>query len=230
MSRRTAVVLAAVLLAACGPTTPTTTAPTPSSSPTAAAAAEPLPDPTTDGARSLEDVLATRRSVREFGDAPLTRAQLGQLLWAAQGVTSAAGQRTAPSAGGLYPLEVHAVTADGLLHYDPDAHAVRTVDDRDLRADLAELAAGQTWIADAPAVLVVTGIEARTAAEYGDRAPRYVALEAGHAAQNVLLQAAALGLAATPVGAITDADARALLSLSDDHTVYELLPVGHPAG
>src|SRR3990172_7742041 len=58
-----------------------------------------LPQPRRSGPWSVEGALAERRSVREYAGAPLTRADLGQLLWAAQGITGAEDLRTAPSAG-----------------------------------------------------------------------------------------------------------------------------------
>lgn len=223
-SARWAATVLALLLAGC------TSAPGGSSSrSTPGAATEALPALDPEGAVTLTAALSSRRSVRDFDPAPLTRTELGRLLWAAQGITSPDGKRTAPSAGGLYPLEVYAATADGLLHYLPEGHRVELLGSRDVRAGLADVSAGQDWIADAPVVLAIVGVEARTAATYGERAERYVALEAGHAAQNVLLQAAALGLAATPIGAFDDAEIRDLLGLSDDHTPLELIPVGHPA-
>jgi hypothetical protein len=68
-----------------------------------------LPTPRLNGRGSLESVLQMRRSVRAFGDEPLTLAEMAQVLWAAQGVVCADGMRTAPSAGALYPLEIYAV-------------------------------------------------------------------------------------------------------------------------
>ena len=65
--------------------------------------------------------------------------------------------------------------------------------------------------------------------EYGSRATRYCLLEAGHIAQNILLQAAALGLGAVPVGAFDDDRIRRLLSPSRElHPAY-LVPIGYPA-
>ncbi|MEJ2732527.1 MAG: nitroreductase family protein [Anaerolineae bacterium] len=63
-----------------------------------------------------------RRSVREFNAQPLTNGELGQLLWAAQGITRERGFRTAPSAGALYPLEMYLATTDGVFHYQPHDH------------------------------------------------------------------------------------------------------------
>jgi hypothetical protein len=65
-----------------------------------------LPEPATPTSGSLEEAIATRRSIRELEPRALTEAQVGQLLWAAQGITDDAGRRAAPSAGATYPLEV----------------------------------------------------------------------------------------------------------------------------
>ena len=82
----------------------------------------------------------------------------------------------------------------------------------------------------APVVLVITGVMARTAWKYGgDRAWRYVNLEAGHAAQNVLLQASVMGLGAVPVGAFDDNGVMDVLGLPADHRPLYLIPVGRPA-
>jgi len=187
-----------------------------------------LPSPALRGPVSLEEALAGRRSVREFSSRSLTPDEIGQLLWAAQGETTDDGRRTAPSAGGTYPLELCAVTADGVFRYLPAGHALRLVRSGDVRADLARAAVGQAFVGQAPLVVVVAAVPSRTEARYGSRAARYVALEAGHAAQNVLLQAVALDLAAVPVGSFDDASLADLVGLAEDEMPLYLLPVGHP--
>ena len=81
-----------------------------------------LPPPRTVGDVSLEETLAERRSVRAYTQRALTWEEIGQLLWAAQGITRDWGARTAPSAGALYPIEVYVVTGQGLYHYVPETH------------------------------------------------------------------------------------------------------------
>jgi SagB-type dehydrogenase family enzyme len=185
-----------------------------------------LPPPERGEGTPLAVVLSRRRSVREFDSRPLRLAELSQLLWAAQGVSSTEGGRTAPSAGATYPLEVHAVLAEGVFRYEPEGHRLERLDGGDQRAGLAEAALDQRFVAAAPAVLVIAGVEARTAERYGDRAGRYVALEAGAAAENVLLQAEALGLAAVWVGAFDDERVASLVLLPDRALPYAMLPVG----
>ena len=79
-----------------------------------------LEKPKLTGSMSLEQVMASRRSRREFLPEPLSLEQIGQLAWAAQGKGTGGGYRTTPSAGATYPLELYIVTADGLFGYLPD--------------------------------------------------------------------------------------------------------------
>jgi len=187
-----------------------------------------LPSPRLKGTLTLEEALAKRRSVREFTELPLTLGELGQLLWAVQGITHPTGYRTAPSAGALYPLEVYVITHEGLYHYDPTEHCLNLHKQGDLRPALYEVALQQEMVLKAPAVFLITAEYERTEKKYGkERSPRYVHLEAGHAAQNLLLQAVALDLGAVPVGAFIDDDVKAVLSLPDAYQPLYLIPVGH---
>lgn len=191
--------------------------------------AVPLPTPVIPGTISLEEALVRRRSVRAFKDTPLTPAELGQLLWAAQGVTHQRGFRTAPSAGALYPLELYVATEEGLFHYDPSGHLLQALGQDDLRLALYAAALKQEPVRQAPAVFVLTAVHERTAQKYGsERSPRYVHLEAGHAAQNLLLEAVVLGLGAVPIGAFDDSRVQTLLGIPGDHEPLYLIPVGHP--
>lgn len=199
-----------------------------------AALAVTLPGPRRDSGVSLERTLAERRTVREFGPAALRLAELAQLAWAAQGVIAPSGRRTTPSAGALYPLEVYILAANvqdlapGVYRYQPSLHRLAAVAGGDRRGELTEAAWGQRWIAQAPAILVIAAVERRTTGKYGQRGVRYAHMEAGHAAQNALLQAAALDLDAALVGAFTDAEVQAALGLPRDARPLYLMPVGRP--
>lgn len=188
-----------------------------------------LPPPAEVGPVSLEEALRTRRSVRSYIGEELSDEQLGQLLFAAQGITADGGGRAAPSAGARYPLEVYLATGDGVFQYEPAGHALIQRSSGDPRLALEAAALDQEAVGEAPAVFVITGDYARTEERYGARAERYVHLEAGHAAQNLLLQAAALGLGAVPVGAFHDADVSETLGLPAEQAPLYLIPVGIPA-
>ena len=188
-----------------------------------------LARPITNGALSLEATLARRRSTRAFGADRLTSVELGQLLWAAQGITSGDLRRAAPSPSGLYPLECYAVTADGVFHYLPNEHALCPTLSGDLRADLRRAAHEQPFIEAAPAIVVIAGVVERVAVRYGDRATRYMAIEAGHAAQGLLLEATALGLVGLGCGSFDDDEVARVVGLGAGELPLYLIPIGHPA-
>jgi SagB-type dehydrogenase family enzyme len=171
--------------------------------------------------------MSRRRSIRQYHGGALELEQIGQLLWAAQGVTSSLfPYRAAPSAGALYPLELYVATGAGAFHYRPRSHELAKLGDSDLRPALRHAALDQSYVEGAPCVVIVTGVNERTTRKYGERGLRYVLMEAGHAAQNLLLQAAALGLGAVPVGAFEDQPVSRLLNLGKgEHPLY-LIPVG----
>lgn len=193
-----------------------------------------LPAPRKDGDVPVERALALRRSVRDFSQKPLSIADAAQLLWAAQGISGSQGLRTAPSAGALYPLEIYLIAgavdgiAAGTHHYEPQRHRLRAVAKGDARAAIAKSALEQSWVAEAPALLVLAAVVDRSADKYGARAERYVHMEVGHAAQNVYLQAAALGLGTCLVGAFDDVQLQRVLRLPAEVTVLGIMPVGHP--
>jgi len=190
-----------------------------------------LPQPRTKGAVSLEEAVHKRRSVRSFSAKALEQAQIGQLLWAAQGITAKkpfAGLRASPSAGALYPFETYAVTADGVFRYLPKEHALRKVLDGDMREKLAAAALGQGCVSGAPLDIVLCAVYSRITGKYGERGVRYAHIEAGHIAQNIHLQAAALGLGSVPVGAFDESGVTDALTLPKDCEPVYIIPVGRP--
>lgn len=192
-----------------------------------------LPLPQKSGGMALTEALARRRSVRSYTSQSLTASQISQLLWAAQGVSlveDGFGYRTSPSAGALFPLEFYVLTVDGHYHFDPDRHTLTTLGKRDIRNSLWKVSLEQKPVKNAPVVFVVTGVYGRTAVKYGaTRSKRYVMMEAGHACENLLLQATALGLGGVSIGAFDDEDVQDVLDIPVDHEPLYVVPVGYPA-
>jgi len=191
-----------------------------------------LPQPRLDSEVSIEETLLRRRSIRDYSPEALTIEEVSQLLWAAQGITDPRGFRTAPSAGALYPLEVYLVVgkvrglSPGVYHYEPKGHRIIKVIDGDLRKRLASAALGQAWVKEGAISLVFTAVYHRTTRKYGDRGIRYVHMEVGHAAQNVYLQAVALGLGTVVVGAFFDEEVKEMLLLPPEEQPLYVMPVG----
>eukprot|EP00727_Mastigamoeba_balamuthi_P007157 m51a1_g3061 hypothetical protein (173) ;mRNA; r:1003397-1004014 len=165
--------------------------------------------------------------------------ELGQLLWSAQGISTRFHDdtyRTAPSAGALYPLELCVMAGNveglepGTYVYAPEPHALTKLHGGDTRYALPHLAFKQDWLARAPVVFVFFSVESRTAAKYGEETARpYVWMEAGHAAQNALLQAEALGLRGCVVAAISDRVSLAKqLGVPEEWSPMVLIPLGAP--
>lgn len=191
-----------------------------------------LPAPANRGKVSLEAVLSRRKSRREFSNEALTAKQLAQILWAAYGM-NASGTRTAPSAGGTYPLEVYALIGrvedieKGVYRYLSSQHQLVRVIERDIKKELAGAALGQVMIADAPVCLFFSAVYERSMQRYGHRGrERYVCMDLGHAAQNVYLQAEALGLGTCAVGAFNDQAVRSVLRLPAEEEPLYIMPVG----
>jgi SagB-type dehydrogenase family enzyme len=194
-----------------------------------------LAPPRHQGDTSVEEALLNRRSVRDYTGEALTLAEVSQLLWAAQGTNDPKGFRTAPSAGALYPLEVYVVVGDvvdlapGVYRYAPDEHDLVQVAPGDRRSELAEAAVDQEWVEEAAIDLVVTAVPERTTSKYGDRGIRYVWMEAGHAAQNVYLQAGTMGIGITVIGAFDDDRVHEIVAASADEEPLYVISVGREA-
>ena len=189
-----------------------------------------LPEPRTDGPMSLETAIAQRRSVRRYGPMNLSLQEIGQLLWSAQGITgNSPGRRAAPSAGGRHPVVFYVCRDDGMWRYYPRGHFLKQHLARDVREELAEAAWRQDFIGEAPCVFVVSAVFERTTERYEERGKlRYVPMDTGHATENLSLQAVALGLGSTSVGAFDDDAVKQVLVLPEEEEPMYLIPVGHP--
>lgn len=194
----------------------------------------PLPAPMHSSRVSVGKALQQRRSLREFLDMPVTLAEVSQLLWAAQGITSEYGYRTAPSAGALYPLEVYLVSGhvtdlpEGMYKYRPHTHTLVNIAKCDCRSELASAALGQSPVKEGAIVLILSAVYERTTAKYGRRGIQYVHMEVGHVAQNVYLQAVSLELGTVFIGAFDDDSVKELVKMPGAEHPLGIMPIGRP--
>jgi SagB-type dehydrogenase family enzyme len=195
-----------------------------------------LSKPKTDGNVSVEKAIKTRRTVRSFASRQLTFDQFSQLLWSSQGITEDGGyKRAAPSAGALYPMDVYTVVghdavdgiSPGIYHYDPRTHSLSLIAQGDHRDELARASLSQIWMAKAPVNLVICAEYHQVSVKYGARGERYAMMESGHIAQNIFLQARALGLDTGIVGAFIDAEVKKALRIEAAHEPLLIMPVGY---
>jgi len=193
----------------------------------------------------LTSALGARRSERRFSGEPLCGAEMASLLWAGYGATAHSEKdgegrtritRTVPSAGALYPLDLYLCNfrqAEGL---DRGIHHARFDPDRQVQFEkvsaepmsIVRAFGDPALIEHAQGIVIVTGQFALSAAKYGARALAYVALEAGHVAQNVLLQAQALDLAAVELGGFMEDRLAALAGLPPDAIALTTIAFGKP--
>jgi SagB-type dehydrogenase family enzyme len=196
----------------------------------------PLPSPSRDGDLSVERAIENRRSRRAYGRRPLERRELGQLLWAAQGVTDrGSGFRAAPSAGALYPLELYVVVGtsgvegleSGVYRYRPDGHELIPGPSESVQPQLRAAALDQEAVGEAAIDIVMCAVDERTTRKYGERGERrYVPMEAGHAGENVYLQAESLGLSTVAIGAFRDADVAEIIGAPTNQRPLYVFPIG----
>jgi SagB-type dehydrogenase family enzyme len=167
--------------------------------------------------QALSYSLRRRRSVRSFKGKQLDLDMLKSILFVFDGITSEDGKRATPSANGLYPLSVLLAVGDGEFLkagvYEPErgSQSLTQLGDNDVRAHIAKAAIGdQSWIQNAPCIITFFGdIERASQAFFdqppkGERGERYVYLEAGAAAQNMMLQATSLGVGSVLVAGIDE--------------------------
>ena len=193
----------------------------------------------------LGRLIRQRYSCRAFVNRVMPIATLGTLLWSANGLTrrgelpggTVCMNRSIPSAGGLYPLELYALlqrvesVPDGLYHYGVWDHALEPVGDGASLSGFQEALVSYPFVREANAVLFIAAIFLRTQRKYGPRGYRYILLEAGHAAQNICLAATEAGLASLCIGGYWDRKVNPLLKLEPIRAgVVYVLGVGYPSG
>ena len=194
-----------------------------------------LPKPDLNGEISIEESLLHRKSVRSFLNELLNLSQVSQVLWASDGLKRD-NKRTAPSAGATYPLFIYLVCglienlSQGIYKYDIFEHSLNLKKGGDVRSELSAASLSQSSLNKAPAIIAVSADFQKTTGQYGERGIRYVYQETGHVAQNVALQAAAIGLGTVMVGAYDDNAVKIALNMPDQEQVLYLIPLGKPDG
>jgi len=190
-------------------------------------------------AMSLDKTLRQRKSIRDFQDRPISKGQLVYLLWSSTGIQRVEQGyefRTAPSAGALYPIETYVVVNNvkslepGVYHYAIRSHQLEQLQQRELSRQIAAAALGQGMCATATAVFIWTAVFERCKWKYGQRAYRYIYLDAGHIAENLALAAVSLNLGTCEIGALYDDHVNTIIGIegTEESTIC-MAAIGVPA-
>ncbi len=181
-----------------------------------------LPQPHLKGGTGVWSALSGARGEAEGGR--IKDAQLAQLLWAAAGFTSG-GERVPASSQGVSSVEVYVIARQvrnllaGVYHYDPSEHSLAHLSVGDATAALDEALLSDLELGAQAALLCFTGVPDRHRGADGGRAYRYLYLDAGAAAQDVVLAASAMGLATRLIADFYDDELTELLQVDgrDEH-------------
>lgn len=195
-----------------------------------------LPEPVREGGKPLFEVLNTRRSKRDYTGEPVEISQLGQLLWATQGISAYMGDyplRTAPSAGALYPIETYLVINNvssiekGVYHYNIIEHLLEGLKIGDHSQSIARAALNQSFLSNAAVVFVWTAVLERTKWKYGERGYRYIYKDAAHVCANLYLASTSMDLGCCAIGACYDDEVNEIVGVDGStETVIYLAGVG----
>lgn len=193
--------------------------------------------------QSFEDILVSRRSVRHFSAESISLKSLSKILYLSGGITTSLTAqdgvtwylRPCPSGGGLYPIDLYLVALrvedvpKGLYFYFPKDHCLEQVYTADLTEKLNQATYQHETINSAAAVIVLCARFLRSKFKYLERAYRFVLLEAGHIAQNILLTSQAEGLGSLVVGGFADDILNEMLRVDGvrDAVVY-MVVIGKP--
>lgn len=190
-----------------------------------------LPKPESKSGAPILQLLEERKSTKAYTSAPLTELQLGELLWAADGINRDKGGRTAPSALSSYPVEIYVVLTNATWLYLPEKHELAPVASGDQR----KASGGQDYSRAAPLNLVyVANLEkfakpgTKPAGQTNDLL-QWAALEAGCISQNVALYCASQKLGSVIRVSVPKADFAKMAGLKDTQIVLAGQTVGHPA-
>ena len=185
----------------------------------------------------FNEILIKRKSIRDFSEKPINIQELSYLLWASTGIQRKEfgyDFRTAPSAGALYPIETYLIINNvenvpkGVYHYLIKDHALEELKLGDLSIDIAKAALDQNMCATTSVVFVWTAIFKRSKCKYGQRAYRYIYLDTGHIAQNLVLASTSLNLGSCPIAAFYDDEVNKIIGVDGvEESVIYMCVVGN---
>lgn len=173
----------------------------------------------------LADALKMRKSTKEYTPEVIPSAQLGEILWAANGMNRDDGKRTAPTPRGLYFINIFVLGKDGIFLYVPEKAQLTKVSEK----NILDKAGTQPYMASCSQMLaLVANFKAYSTDIPQEEKIRTAAITAGCIAQNVYLACAALKRSTCLVVSMNEAALRQALSLGVDDLPLLIMPLGIP--
>ncbi len=186
----------------------------------------------------VPETIRLRRSTREFSGAVMPLRQLADMLgYAYEVAVPADGQedRGLPSVFDPSLIETYIIAqaidglAPGVYYYAPRSRTLRLVRSGQFKAMSHHFCLGQELGLRASAVVVHVSDIRAAVTKYGDRAYRYLHLDAGHLGERLNLAAVANGTGASGVGGFFDDEVNAVLRIGPDRIVVYVTCLGMPS-
>ena len=196
----------------------------------------------TASSKHLREAVIRRRSIRQFSGEPITLNNLSNIIFNAYGITGKITLnfgieeplRAVPSGGALYPLELYVAShkveglEPGIYHYNVLNHSLELVREGQFSGELGRALFYEEMFKGVSAAFLITGVLKRSSIKYGERAYRFMMLEAGHVGQNICLTSFSLNLGCLMLGGFYDDDVDRILGIDGvSETMLYASAVGH---
>ncbi|MFO8236425.1 MAG: SagB/ThcOx family dehydrogenase [Bacteroidales bacterium] len=197
-----------------------------------------LPTSSSEATVNLDQALKQRISCRSYKDKPIKLKDVGDILWAANGISDKrfSQRRTAPSAGATYPLQLYIATKKGSVYslepgiyrYNPDEHLLEKHSKENIIEHLPQATYNQSFLTKASMCILIASKKERTTRLYGERGIQYIWMEAGGVCQNIHLKVVEMNLGTVIIGAFEDTKVKRAFRLSGE-VPLGIMPIGYPA-
>ena len=184
-----------------------------------------LPEPDKTGGMPLMEALNNRHSTRKFATDEIDPQLLSDMLWAAWGINSKDGKRTAPSSMNRQEIDIYVATPDGLYLYNAKSNELKTI----LTEDIRPLCGVQSFVATAPLNFIYVADLDKLKTDHFDNAPSDSYANCGFIAQNVYLFCASEGLGCVVRGSIDKESLGNKMKLRPHQKILLGQTIGYPA-
>lgn len=185
----------------------------------------------------IHSILYNRKSRREYFNAPISFAQLNEIIFYSVGIRNSSEplsrtKRFYPSAGARYPIELYFISnnvqglAKGLYHYSVKQNELEVLLKKDLRSKSSRIFGDGNW--HNSNFIILTSVIGRTEVKYGINAYRFSLLEAGHIGQNISLLTEKQGLGSCALGGFDNDVLKNLLDLTEEEIPLYAFSIGKP--